>query len=226
MHCPNATGAHSRITPIRLGDMSSACYLLRSSSGFVLVDTGKATRRQKLLSRLRDEGCTPENLHLIFLTHGDFDHSGNARHLRSHFDAPVAIHEADAPILRHADMFQSRRNAPPGHRDAVNGRFDFTPFSPDLTLRNGARLTPWGLDATVIHLPGHSGGSAGLLTAERDLFSGDVFVNGGTPQPTRIVDDQSAFAASLAFIADLDVRMVYPGHGRPFAYEELLCTRS
>lgn len=209
------------ITPIRLGDSSSACYLLHTGSGHVLVDTGKASRRDVLLRKLADAGCTPETLRLIFLTHGDFDHSGNARFLRREFDATVAIHEKDAPILLHADMFQSRKACAPAHRKRINQAFAFMPFLPDAQLRNGARLTPWGLNATVIHLPGHSGGSSGLLTQSRDLFSGDVFVNGGTPAPTRVVDDAAAFADSLRTVAELNVQTVYPGHGRPFAYSEL-----
>ena len=57
------------------------------------------------------------------------------------------------------------------------------PLKPDLILEDGQSLAAWGLDARVIHLPGHTPGSIAFLTAEGDLVAGDVFANRRRPRP-------------------------------------------
>ena len=48
-----------------------SCYLVRAGTGFVLIDTGLATRRAELRRALEAAGCRPGDLRLIVLTHGD-----------------------------------------------------------------------------------------------------------------------------------------------------------
>lgn len=67
--------------PFVLG-ASVNCYLIRTSHGFVLIDTGMTNKRSKIEKELVGTGCLPRNLQLIILTHGDFDHCGNAGYLR------------------------------------------------------------------------------------------------------------------------------------------------
>jgi glyoxylase-like metal-dependent hydrolase (beta-lactamase superfamily II) len=95
----------------------------------------------------------------------------------------------------------------------------FDRFSPDLTLEDGQTLSPYGLDATVVHLPGHSTGSIGVLTSEGDLFSGDLIYNFLRPEMIWI-DDLPAAQASVERLKHLNVRTVYPGHGKPFPWAE------
>lgn len=65
----------------------------------------------------------------------------------------------------------------------------------------------------VLHLPGHSHGSIGLLDeAAGVLFSGDVIYVGG------LVDDlacsnQALYRHSMQRLIDLDVRCIHGGHG-------------
>ena len=69
--------------PYRLGSVN--CYLIKTETGFVLIDTGSSNGRAELEHQLERAGCKPGNLRLILLTHGDFDHTGNAAHLRKRF---------------------------------------------------------------------------------------------------------------------------------------------
>ena len=48
----------------------------------MLIDTGKPEKRADLVARLERAGCRPGDLRLIVLTHGDYDHAGNAAYLR------------------------------------------------------------------------------------------------------------------------------------------------
>jgi hydroxyacylglutathione hydrolase len=50
----------------------------------------------------------------------------------------------------------------------------FDTFAPDELLEDGRSLSDFGLDATVLHLPGHTRGSIGILTRNGALFRGDL----------------------------------------------------
>ena len=75
-------------------NVSVNCYLVRTSDGFILIDTGRTNKRGVIEKELEKAGCQPENLALIVLTHGDFDHCGNAAYLRKKFGTQIAMHKA------------------------------------------------------------------------------------------------------------------------------------
>src|SRR5512136_660258 len=84
------------------------CHLIRTDDGFILIDTGRAKKRGAIERQLEDAGCHPGNLRLIVLTHGDFDHSGNAAYLRRKFGGRIAMHEADCGMVERGDMLWNR----------------------------------------------------------------------------------------------------------------------
>jgi glyoxylase-like metal-dependent hydrolase (beta-lactamase superfamily II) len=208
--------------PFRLGSVN--CYLVRTAAGFVLVDTGASGGRAALEAELARAGCRPGDLTLIALTHGDFDHTGNAAHLRAMFGAPLAMHRDDAGMAERGDMFWNRRAANALLRRLAPILFRFPPasrFTPDLTLGEGDSLSAYGWDARALSLPGHSRGSLGILTAGGALFCGDLLDNSRQPAVNAIMDDAAAGEASLARLRGLEIETVYPGHGRPFAGADL-----
>lgn len=89
-------------------NVSVNCYLVRLDDGFVLIDTGRAVQRAVISERLAAEGCTPGTLKLILLTHGDFDHCGNAAYLRRSYGAPIALHADDVGMVERGDMTWNR----------------------------------------------------------------------------------------------------------------------
>jgi hydroxyacylglutathione hydrolase len=46
---------------------------------------------------------------LIVITHGDFDHIGNAAYLRQKFGAKIAMHADDVGMAERGDMFWNRK---------------------------------------------------------------------------------------------------------------------
>src|SRR5512139_3425317 len=69
--------------PYKFGSVN--CYLITTGTGYLLIDTGSSNQRAELEQALESAGCSPGDLKLIVLTHGDFDHTGNAVHLREKF---------------------------------------------------------------------------------------------------------------------------------------------
>ena len=206
--------------PYHLGSVN--CYLVETDTGHVLIDTASSNQRADLERELDRAGCRPGNVALIVLTHGDFDHSGNAAYLRNKFAAPLAIHAADAGVLESGDMFWSRKTDN-GVLGRLSGRlFGFGKAErcrPDISLDDSFSLSKYGLDARVLSLPGHSLGSIGILTAGAGLFCGDLLINTKTPALNSIMDDRVAAKASVESLRSLKINTVYPGHGEPFAMD-------
>jgi glyoxylase-like metal-dependent hydrolase (beta-lactamase superfamily II) len=208
--------------PLRQGIVN--CYLLEAARGFVLVDTGSSNSRARLASELAAAGCQPGNLELITITHGDFDHTGNAAYMRDRFDAPVAMHRHDMGMAEHGDMFSNRSSGNKLIGLLAPLLFGFSKshrFVPDVLLQDGASLSEYGLDAQVIGLPGHSQGSIGILTTGGDLLCGDLLENVDAPSLGSIMDDLPAAQSSLEKLRSIEIRTIYPGHGRPFAMADL-----
>lgn len=203
--------------PVRMGQVN--CYLIESKEGHLLIDTGCSTTRKELLAALERNGCTGESLRLIVLTHGDFDHTGNAAYLRDHFGARLAMHAADAGMGETGDMFLGRKQPNILVRSLVPlfTRFGKSErFLPDILLEDGFDLSPFGLNARVLSLPGHSRGSIGIMTNTGEFFCGDLFENVKGPTLNSLMDDPQVARESLERLRGLQITTVYPGHGAPF----------
>ncbi len=210
------------IYTISLGGVN--CYLVDTGDGgYVMIDTGFKMKRSSLDKELERAGCRPGNLRLIIITHGDFDHTGNAAYLRKKYGTKIAMHPDESEAVEHGDMLLSRKNRPflsmiilSLFRLSKSDR-----FKPDVYVDDGDDLTAYGYDAKVIHIPGHSKGSISILTAGGDLFCGDLLANTNKPALGSIIDDPSTANASLDKLKSMEIQTVYPGHGRPFQMEDL-----
>ncbi len=210
--------------PLPLGMGSVNCYLLPAGDGYILIDTGASHVRHMLRRELGKLGCQPGALHLIILTHGDFDHTGNAAYFRAAFRSKIAMHADDARMAEAGDMFVNRHKPNAVLRALIPRLFGFgraERFTPDILLEDGSTLSTYGLQAQVFSIPGHSRGSLGILTAAGDLICGDLMENTKKPALGSLMDDRDAALHSAAKLRSLAIRTVYPGHGKPFSMDEL-----
>jgi hydroxyacylglutathione hydrolase len=218
---------------IKTINAGSNCFLVQAEGGFVLIDTGVAYKRTAVERELEKAGCGPGDLRLIVLTHGDSDHADNGAFLRNKYGAPIAMHPNDAGMVGRGDMSHSRKAKPDritamGRLIMLVGRLmtlvkpgNFDCFSPNVYLEDGQSLSDYGFDAKVLHLPAHSRGSVGVLTPKGELFCGDFIYNFLGPNQVW-VDDLAAANAGVERLKTLNVRTVFPGHGKPFPWEEFV----
>jgi len=205
--------------------MSVNCYLVKTPSGYILIDTGLSKRRSDLVRELESAGCKPGNLNLIIITHGHLDHNGNSAYLRERYDAKIAMHSGDLAMTESGDMFKDVK----GFTVAIIrimlplfGLRRYDSFRPDIILEDEYDLSEHGFDARVVHLPGHSKGSLGVLTTGGDLFCGDLLGNTDKPAKTTLIDDPAELDASVEKLKTLEIKTVYPGHGNPFRMEQFM----
>jgi hydroxyacylglutathione hydrolase len=209
--------------PFHLGHVN--CYLIKNNSDYILIDTGCSNKRAELENELEGAGCKPGNLSLIVLTHGDFDHSGNGAYLQKKFGSRIAMHHDDSGIVERGNMFWNRKKGNIIFRMIAPLLFRFgrsERFNPDVYIGDGYDLSEYGFEARVIHIPGHSKGSIGILTVDGELFCGDLVTNVEKPVVNSIMDDPAAASASIEKLKCLKVNIVYPGHGKPFPLETML----
>ncbi len=101
----------------------------------------------------------------------------------------------------------------------------FETFVPDVWLEDGQSLAEYGVDATVLQLPGHTKGSIGVLTAEHVLYCGDLLDGMGRPSLEFFIDDMAAATSSLTRLRSLGITRVFPGHGKAFALDRVRMKR-
>ena len=220
----------------RLGSVN--CYLIKTEAGYFLIDTGWPNQRAALEKELSRLGCQPGNLKLILATHGDFDHTGSCAYLHDKFHAKIAMHRGDSAMVEGGDMFINRKinhlsRGVLGIGTKLLGLNKFDKFAPEIYLEDGQELSGFGLEAQVLHVPGHSKGSIAFLTpfsgppdaSGRALFCGDLLVNSSRPAKNSLVDDAAALDTSVERVKLLKPITIYPGHGKPFPVELLLIVK-
>jgi glyoxylase-like metal-dependent hydrolase (beta-lactamase superfamily II) len=226
-----------KIIRIDLGGVN--CYLGRADDNFILFDTGGhlfmdkqfTNRREALEKELEKAGCKPGNLKLVVLTHGDLDHTANAAFIRDSFNTRIAMHQGDLGSVSEPGVDKILQNC--RYRSLINSIVmllmkkqikklslkiakDFEGFKPDFFIDEGFDLQEYGFEAKVMHIPGHTSGSIGILTTDGDLISGDTFINAEKPDIAPNAYDFKKMKASANRLKALGLRTVYPGHGEPF----------
>jgi glyoxylase-like metal-dependent hydrolase (beta-lactamase superfamily II) len=229
---------------IRLDLGAVNCYLGKTENGFFLFDTGghivmdkEFSNRQEALQReLTKAGCNPGNLYLAILTHGDNDHVCNAIFVRDHYRAKIAIHADDLNLVENPgieDLLSSFRYKSLIYKAIFKMMHKtifrvskkvldvFERFTPDILIDENFRLSDYGFEGQVLHLPGHTPGSIAILTASGDLIAGDIFANMGKPGVALNAMDHKRMAESIKMLKPFRIHTVYPGHGKPFPFTEL-----
>ncbi len=202
-------------------------YVVKTNNGYILIDTGYSTNRKDLEKQLEEAGCSPRNLKLILITHGHFDHTGNCAFLRKKYGTKIAMHKGDLKMVETGDMFYNKNIIMRTLGKImlfILMRGTFEKFTPDILIENEQDLAPYGLEAEIIHIPGHSKGSIGILTSNNDLICGDLLTNINKPQKNTLIENQEELDASVEQIKSLEIDTVYPGHGRPFPMDAFIKT--
>ena len=106
-------------------------------------------------------------------------------------------------------------------RKLQKNKMNFPAFKPDMLLSDGQSLEGYGLKAKIVHIPGHTPGSIGVITDDRDLIAGDMFFNNKKPDTARIIENEEQLKESFDKLRSMNIRIIYPGHGKPFPWERV-----
>jgi len=196
-------------------------HIVENERGVIVIDAGMPRHARQIVNALRALGHSPQDLKLILLTHGHIDHAGSAVALKRLTGAPIALHRADARLTATRDL-----KIPPGRSattDVVGqtiAKFGWVvpleTFTPDVWLEDGMALRDFGIDARVVHTPGHTAGSVSLAFDDGAVFVGDAILNLLHVSFPLFWEDAVAARESACKIRALQPRVCYSGHGRAF----------
>lgn len=219
-------------TPFEVGPVN--VYLLESEP-LTLIDTGPKTREaaNALEQGLKEAGYSVEEVGRILITHGHLDHHGMANYIKARSRAGIYVHPGDAKIVsdfeneikRYMALFEEislRSGVPKDLLEKVAGYFRAISRAcesagVDFLIEDGESIDLKDFKLRAIHTPGHSPGALCFyLEDHKILFSGDTLLRDITPNPSMTPEDGGLlnYLRSLARIQELDIEVVFPGHGR------------
>ena len=182
-------------------------YVVVSDSHALVIDPTVSV--SAILNAVRAEDAFLEG---ILLTHGHFDHVLSLDSLRSASGVEASIHENDAIMLTDGkknafyEFFGQERTYRPAEHLLEDGD----------VIRLGDEII------TVLHTPGHTGGSVCYL-CDDFLITGDTLFAESFGRCDLWSGDIEQMRASLSALRELDGKLtIYPGHGAPSLLRDAL----
>ena len=210
----------------------NTCYIIKDK-GAVLFDGAPFKDPSSFSSILEEHGMKPEEIQLIILSHGDFDHVGGAKQLKDMTGAKIAIHENDRENLEKGLFHWPEGVTAWGKlsrfmfKPIMMKKGSFPPVNADIVLDdNGLSLEDYGIAGKIMYTPGHTYGSVSVVLDSGDAFIGCLAHNRVPfvmkPSLPIYAKDIDQLKASWKVVIDQGAKNIYPGHGKPFPVEKIL----
>ena len=182
-----------------VGPMEANCYILYNPDKRegLIIDPG--AEGSHLIKFIKQEKIS---INYIINTHGHPDHIGANRKIKEHTNAPILIHQYDAPMLAKSGS-------------VLSFIFPLESSSPaaDTFIKDGDLIECAGMKLKVLHTPGHTPGGISLLIDD-SIFTGDTLFSGSIGRSDLPGGSQEVLLNSIKKILSLDENLIiYPGHG-------------
>lgn len=234
-------GVHQIKVPLQGGSLDHVnVYVLHGDKGNVLIDTGFDT--PEAFAALRDGlklgGFGFKDITHIIITHIHPDHYGMAAKLKQMTGATVAFSETEEKLLESRyqnpesllaemrELLQANGVPEEDLPELVEVAMPLREFvgmvTADNKLKGGEKISLGSAELRVIITPGHSPGHICLYEPKRKfLFSGDHVLPDITSHvgfhPQSGDNPLGDFLAALEALTQLDINLVFPGHGSVFS---------
>ncbi len=216
------------IFTIRLGFMKS--FLIKAETGYVLIDAGYPNKEQKLWNFLKKKKIAPEEIKLVIVTHGHFDHFGSLAKIIEKTNAKIIVHENDQEMLRTGKSGEIKLHTKWGKiLEKLMGKrmrkISVTPIMPDIAINDNYSLEEHGINGKILHTPGHTNGSISVVLNSKIAFIGDL--THGFPLRSKtdfpfVAENLEDVFQSWEKLLDDGVELFYQSHGKEFRKELLL----
>lgn len=169
-----------------VGTKGLGMFLIQSSEGLILIDTGMPGSGPLTAASIMRLGLDPKNLKVLLTGHAHIDHAGAMAYLKRAYGAKVAIMKEEQALLEsggRSDFHYSEFS-----------EFDFEPVKADIVLNDGGQIKLGDITITALLTNGHTMGSTTFVTNITDNGKNYnvVFPNGLSINPGyRLVGDVS-----------------------------------
>jgi metallo-beta-lactamase class B len=142
-----------------VGTYDLACYLITTSEGNILINTGLAASTSIIKKNIEDLGFKMADTKILLTTQAHYDHVGAFAEIQKLTNAKVLANSKDAEVL--ADGGSS------DYELGENVR-TFEPIRVDRKLKDGDVIKLGNTQLVMLHHPGHTKGSSSFLFDVRD----------------------------------------------------------
>lgn len=196
---------------IERGYLNANHFAYRAKSP-VLIDTGYISDFRETERLIADSGVNLSDVSLIITTHTHCDHIGGHKIIQQASGCDIALHKVGKFFIDTRDDWSTWWRY--YHQEA-----DF--FECTTALEDGDIIAVGPHEFEVIHTPGHA--SDGIVLYNRQgkiLISSDTLWENDMAVMTLRVEGSTALfhmLESLQKIESLEVKTIFPGHGKPFS---------
>jgi hydroxyacylglutathione hydrolase len=212
-------GAEIVQIPLRLSNV----YLVKTARP-ILVDTGTVGDMDDLSRALADNGVALTSIAVVILTHGHADHAGLAAEIQHLSLAKVFLGEGDVPLAQngHNDVLRPTGLVASLIKPLIPDVY--AEFSPDVVVRDPIDLARWGIDGTLMEMPGHTPGSLVIVMNNHAAFVGDMLRGGtfGGAAEHYFHADRAANRRNIEALLRMGVERFYVGHGAPVSRADVM----
>lgn len=193
-----------KVVKVLLPAAAENCYIAINEdiNESIIIDPGSAFERIK--SAVESTGTKPV---AILLTHGHFDHAGEAASTAKEYGIKVYTHEATEEELKNpsinlsGDMFGDSKS-----------------YSADVFLKDDEEIDLAGLHVKCLFTPGHTPGGCCFYFPNEDIvFTGDTLFSGSVGRTDFPGGSMSQLVGSIKskLMTLSDDTICYPGHNEP-----------
>ena len=217
-----------------LGNRVVNNYLVSlDDGGYVLIDTGYAENYPAFRKRLEKISVSPQEIKYIFLTHAHDDHAGFLNEVLAITDAMVILHpKAIDGLLKGQNSFEGGCSSRLAWLFCQilaffgKGEHRYPPLKEEYLDRfitiDSPAFKALSLPFEVIETPGHTADHISMFK-DGILFCGDAAMNGFPSIKRTIIwiENLDDYMRSWEKMIELNPKMVYPAHGKPFQTSDL-----
>jgi ribonuclease/clavin/mitogillin len=184
---------------VNVGYDSTNYYMVEYSRTRLLIDMGWPGTLPKLQASLKRKGLVLSDLNYLFVTHYHPDHAGLVQELKDRGVKHIVL-EQQLPAI---PLLKTYMKPDSGYVEIrIQDSLSLG------TLKSRAWLTSIGLSGEMVSTPGHSADSISLVLDDGIAFTGDLLM------PDLVDEDKADIVRqSWTRLRELNVRMLYPGHG-------------
>ena len=142
-----------------VGTFDLGCYLITTSQGDILINTGLASSDTTIFQNIKALGFRPADIKILLTTQAHYDHMGAMASIKKSTGAKLLVDEKDGAVV-----------ADGGKSDYAFGgeHSTFQPVKPDRLLQDGDTIRLGEMQILLLHHPGHTKGSCSYLFTVKD----------------------------------------------------------
>jgi glyoxylase-like metal-dependent hydrolase (beta-lactamase superfamily II) len=203
-----------------MNNLYGEVYGIDAPGGFILIDSGFSKDALAAISENISYYGLPRKPDYLLLTHGHFDHCGNARAYQMNGTSVVAGAE-DAVYCANGGVQGLDAPTP------FDGEHIFPAFEPDCVIAADCEKEVCGLNIRFIKIPGHTPGSLAFIfgiDGKKIVFTGDALnphgdvlldsVTLGWQGDIRFSRDAVVHSMMHLWQTAPDADVILPGHGK------------